>query len=114
VAGFEQVSIPVQKPQEFGELRGAIARVFSPEWVEKFFSVLKRKDLRIRDLESVLAKRVLEQFEPGLGEKGNSAWARYDSLPLSDKGQIREFYLMRLEQVSGPLRHKFSSVYRDN
>ncbi len=114
MAGFEQAAIPVQKTLEFGELRGAIEKVFSPELVEKFLSALKRKNIRIRELEAVLAKRVLEQFEPGLERNGTSAWALYEALPLSDKGQVREHYLMRLEQVSGPLRHKFSDLYRDH
>ena len=114
MAGFEQAAIPVQKPKEFGELRGAMEKAFSPEQVERFLAALKRRDIRIRELETVLAKRVLEQFEPGLEEGGTSAWALYEALPLSDKGQIREYYLMRLEQVSGPLRHKFSGLYRDN
>ena len=112
--GFEQASIPVDKPAEFGELRTAIESAFTPERVEKLLAALKRKDVRIRDWDSVLRKRVLEKVEPRLEQAGSSARELYGALTVSDQGQIREFYLSQLEQVSSPLRHKFHRLYRDS
>jgi uncharacterized ParB-like nuclease family protein len=112
--GFEQAAIPVEKEKEFNELRGAIARVFAPERVEKFLATLKGKGVRIRDLDSVLAKRVLESVDAELKRSGTRAQALYEALTLSDKGQMREFYLGRVEQAPSELRRKFHQVYRDS
>ena len=111
--GFEQAAIAIEKQQEFAELRGAIERVFASGRVEKFFATLKSKGVRIRDFESVLTKRVLESVTPEMKKAKASAWALYDALTVSDKGQMREFYLVQVEQVPSELRHKFHQVYRD-
>ena len=110
--GFERAAIPVEKEKEFAELRGAIEQVFAPARVEKFFAALKSKGVRIRDFETVLAKKVLEAAAPEL--KGLRARALYESLPVSDKGQMREFYLVQVEQAPGELRRKFHRIYRDS
>jgi hypothetical protein len=106
--GFEQAAIKVEKQQEFAGLRGAIEQVFLPEKVEQYFKQLDRKGIRVRDLDAVLAQRVLEGFsEPGL-----NAQQLYQSLTLSDQGQMREFYLSKLEGVDIALRHKFKKLYQ--
>jgi hypothetical protein len=110
--GFERAAIPVEKEKEFAELRGAIEKAFAAGRVEKFLAALKSKSVRVRDFETVLAKRVLESTSPEL--KGFRAQALYQALTLSDKGQMREFYLVQVEQVPGELRHKFHHVYRDS
>ena len=110
--GFERAAIPVEKEKEFAELRGAIEKAFAAGRVENFLAALKSKSVRIRDFETVLAKRVLESASPEL--KGCGAHALYQALTLSDKGQMREFYLVQVEQVPGELRHKFHNVYRDS
>ncbi len=107
--GFEQASIPVEKDKEFSELRGAIEAAFAPERVEKFFAMLKSKGVRIRDFDSVLAKRVLESA----AQLKANPQELYRSLTVSDQGQIREFYLGQVEQVPSELRRKFNVVYRD-
>jgi hypothetical protein len=109
--GFKQAAIPVEKEKEFTALRGVIETVFAPGRVEKFFATLKGKGVRIRDFESVLAKKVLERVAPETAE--TRAQALYEVLTVSDKGQMREFYLGKLEQVPSELRHKFHNVYRD-
>ncbi len=109
--GFEQAAIPVEKQKEFAELRAAIETVFAPGQVGKFFAALKSNNVRIRDFDSVLAKRVLESAATGLKKSG--AQQLYGALPVSDQGQIREFYLVQVEQVPPELRHKFHQVYRD-
>ncbi len=114
IVGFEQAAIPIAKVSEFTALRGAIEKAFAPGRVDKFFAALKSKGVAIRDFDSVLAKRVLESSEAGLKKSRSSAWALYDALTVSDKGQIREFYLVQVEQVPSALRHKFHQVYRDS
>ena len=111
--GFEQAAIPIERQQEFAELRGVVERAFAPERIEKFFSTLKSKGVRIRDFESVLAKRVLESVAAEPKKSKTSAWALYDALSVSDKGQMREFYLGQVEQVPKALRHRFHQLYRD-
>ncbi len=105
---FEQAAIKVEKQQEFGRLRSAIEQAFLPEKVEQYFKQLDRKGIRIRDLDAVLAQRVLEAFS----EPGVNAQQLYESLTLSDQAQMREFYLSKLEAVEVGLRHKFKKLYQ--
>jgi len=108
--GFEQASIPVEKVKEFSELRSAVEQAFAPGRVEKLLGALKSKNVRVRDFESVLAKKILESVA---GQKGLNAQGLYQALTVSDQGQMREFYLVQVEQVPSELRHKFHNVYRD-
>ena len=105
---FEQASIKIEKAQEFSKLQAAIEQAFLPNTVERFLKQLDRKGIRVRDVDAVLAQRVLEQF----AEKGLDAKSLYDSLPVSDQAQIREFYLSKLEGVDVVLRHKFKKLYQ--
>ena len=105
---FEQAAIKVEKAQEFGQLQVAVEQVFLPEKVERFLKQLDRKSIRVRDLDAVLAQRVLEAF----GEAGLNARQLYESLPVSDQAQMREFYLSKLEGVDIGLRHRFKKLYQ--
>jgi hypothetical protein len=105
---FEQATIKVEKAQEFGALQQAIDRAFQSASVEKFLKQLDRKGIRIRDLNVVLAQKVLE----GFAIAGLNAKQLYDALPLSDQAQMREFYLSKLETVEQSLRHKFKKIYQ--
>ncbi len=107
--GFEQATIPVQKEREFQQLRSAIDAVFAPPLAEKFLGRVKSKGLRVRNYEDVLAAGLIEKTYPSLG---TSSKALYESLTVTDQGQMREFYLERLEKVSEELRAKFISIYR--
>ena len=69
---------------------------------------MDRKSVRVRDFDALLAKKVLED---ATGGKLNAAQL-YQSLPLSDQAQIREFYLSKLETVDQSLRHKFKGLYQ--
>ncbi len=111
--GFEQAAIPIQKGKEFGELIGALEKVFAPECVEQFLAAVKSKGVRIRDFPGVLAKGILERFDPELRNSGHSARELYQALAVSDQGQVREFYLMQVEQVPGELRSRYLSIYLD-
>jgi hypothetical protein len=105
---FEQAAIKVQKEQEFSRLRIAVEQAFLPERIERFLRQLDRKGIRIRDLDAVLAKRVME----AVGEPGLNARQLYESLPVSDQALMREFYLSKLESVDTALRHKFKKLYQ--
>ena len=100
---FEQATIAIEKPQEFGSLKAAIERTFAAERVESFLKQLEQRGMRVRKFDAVLAAGLLDDA---------GAKATYEALPVSDQAQIREFYLTRLEAVSAPLRHKFKQVYR--
>ena len=106
--GFEQAAIKVERTQEFARLQAAIEQAFLPDKVEQFLKQLDRKGIRIRNLDAVLAQKVLERF----GEPGWNPQRLYQALPLSDQAQIRELYLSKLEGVESGLRHKFKKLYQ--
>src|SRR3954466_14035289 len=103
---FEQAAIKVEKEQEFARLRAAIQQAFLPDKVEQYFKQLDRKGLRIRDLDAVLAQRVLEGFSAG----PVNAQQPTQSLARSAQAQRRELYLSKLEGVDVALRHKFKKL----
>jgi len=105
---FEQAAIKVEKAQEYARLQGAIEQAFLPDKVEQFLKQLDRKGIRIRNVDAVLAQKVLEKF----GEPGLDAQQVYQALPLSDQAQLRELYLSKLEGVDTALRHKFKKLYQ--
>jgi hypothetical protein len=105
---FEQATIKVEKEKEFGELKGAINRAFAPENVEKYLKKLASGGLRVRDFDSVLAKRVLEQ----VGALSGSAKDLYAALTLTDQAQMKEFYLSKIEEASPELRARFQKLYQ--
>ena len=110
---FEQAAIKVQKEQEFARLQAAVEQAFLPEKVERFLKQLDRKGIRIRDLNAVLAQRVLEAFaESGQSDSRIEAQQLYNALPVSDQALMREFYLSKLEAVATALRHKFKKLYQ--
>jgi hypothetical protein len=110
--GFQQAELPVKDAQRFEELRGRIERVFASDVIEKFLSKLQSKRLRARQFEEILDRGLLDQFDPQFGNLGTTAQQMFTSLPLSDQGQIREFYLTRVEQVDWELRNRFHKVYQ--
>src|SRR5579864_9547998 len=105
---FQQAAIKVEKTQEFARLQTAVELAFLPEKAESFLKQLDRKGIRVRDFDAVLAQRVLES----VGESGLSARQLYETLPVSDQAQMREFYLSKLEGVDVGLRHKFKKLYQ--
>ena len=111
---FEQAAIKVEKAQEFARLQAAVEQAFIPEKAERFLKQLARKGIRVRDFDAVLAQRILEGVvgEAGLGESRVNARQLYESLPVSDQAQMREFYLSKLEGVDVALRHKFKKLYQ--
>ncbi len=106
--GFEQATIPIEKKREFEQLHDAIDRLFTPPLAEKFLGSLKSKGINVRQFDRVLADKLIDRNDKQVG----SAAALYEELTLTDQAQLREFYLERLEKISGELRHKFSTIYR--
>ena len=110
--GFEQALIKVEKETEFEELKAAIQRAFDPARVEKLLRQLRSGGIRVRDWDSVLGKRILEQVDDTLAGSGQTALGLYLLLTVSDQAQMREFYLSRIEMVDAPLRHRFKKLYQ--
>ena len=50
----------------------------------------------------MLSKRVMEHVDENLAKSGQSSKPLYDALTMTDKGQMREFYLTKIEEVSNP------------
>jgi hypothetical protein len=105
---FRQAAIKVEKTQEFAKLQQAVEQAFLTEKAENFLKQLDRKGIRVRDFDAVLAKRVLES----VGALELDGRQLYESLPVSDQAQMREFYLSKLEGVDVALRHKFKKLYQ--
>jgi hypothetical protein len=109
---FQQAQIPVQKTEEFEQLRSAIERAFATATVEKFLKKAQSNGVSLRQFEKVLGRRIFEAVDPVVASARKSAWQLYESLALSDQALIREFYLERIEQVDPKLREKFRKVYQ--
>jgi len=109
---FEKAAIPIEKPREFAELKGAVERVFRPENLQKFLKRLDSKGARIRNFEGVLEKKCIEHVDPALKRAGKTASSIYQTLPVSDQGQMREFYLSKIEDVDPVTRQRFRKLYQ--
>ena len=105
---FEQATIKVEKEKEFEELKAAIRGAFAPENAEKYLKRMASIGLRIRDFDSVLEKRVLEQ----VGALTGSGKDLYAALTLTDQAQMKEFYLSKIEEVGPELRAKYQKLYQ--
>ena len=103
---FEQAGIAVQSA-EFTKLKNMVERALSTD-ADKFLSSVEGSGLLIRQYEEVLNKGLLNKAVSG----AESAKELYGKMPASDQGQLREFYLTRLEQVDTALRHKYKKIYR--
>ena len=106
---FEQATIKVVKEREFGELKGAIERVFGADRIEKYLKALAGRGIRARSLDAILAANVIDLVAES---KTGTGRLLYESLPVSDQGQVREFYLSKVEEVAPALRAKFHKAYQ--
>ncbi|SRR6266705_3253361 len=109
---FEQAVIKVEKEAQFAELKAAIERAFSAESVEKLLKRLDSRGMRIRDFDGVLEQQAIEYVDGALRQAGKTAKGLYQELTVTDQGQMREFYLSKLEQVEEALRHKFRKIFQ--
>ena len=106
-AGFQQAPIAVQNAESFEALKQLIDEALRADAVESFLEKVAKADVPVRRFERVLERRILE------GKKtGPSAWALYQALTISDQGQMREYYLTKVEEIESSLRAKYQNVYR--
>jgi len=110
---FEQATIAIDNQELFDLLKGVYENLFSAE-AETFLKVVKKKGLLIRRYEAVIESGAMEKASRTLRKAGMTARQLYEALPMSDRAQVREFYLVRLEQVDEATRRKFYQVYRLN
>ena len=106
---FEQGLIKVEKEREFGELKAAIERAFMVDRAKKYLKVLEGRKIRVRDMDAVFADDAIDR---ATGDKLGSARSLYESLPVPDQSQVREFYLSKIEEVDSALRAKFHKLYQ--
>jgi hypothetical protein len=109
---FQQAQIPVQKTEDFEQLKAAIERIFGASAVEKYYSRLQSKSVGVREFEKIVSSGVMEMVDSALARSGKTAKELYESLALSDQALMREFYLEKIEQVDPAIRHKYRKVYR--
>ena len=98
---YEQAVLSVVDPETFGTVKAAVESSFSADRVAGFLKSVERAKFRVRDFESVLRKGLL----------GAATAGEYSRLGSSDQGQIREFYLAKLEKVAPELRQRFLKLY---
>src|SRR5262249_50349093 len=108
---YEQAQIPVQKAEAFEQLRAALERIFSSTALEKLYRRMESKGVAAREFEKIVALGLLEKADAKLAGSGNAADQIYQSLPVSDRALMREFYLERLEKVDPNVRLKYRKVY---
>ena len=97
--------------QDYLALKSAVERLLAPAQIEKFLKKLDSKTVRIREWEKVLDKKVIEDLDEQFKKSGKSAKQLYQALAVTDQGQIREFYLTRIEEVDPATRQKFHKLY---
>jgi hypothetical protein len=98
---FEQAVIPIQDEKTFADVRQALDDAFAPARVVGFLRKVSGAKLRVRQFEAVLAHGFL----------GQQTQKSYAALGDADRGQIREQYLRRVEQVAPDVRQKFFRLY---
>ena len=106
---FVQATIAVQSSETFAKLKAAVESALSPANVDAYLKGLSKAGLKVREFERALEKSVLEQANGG--RQGDAA-TLYNQLPVSDQGQMREFYLTRIEQVPSEIRTRHRKVFQ--
>jgi hypothetical protein len=103
---FERAEIAIQSA-EFEKLKKVVSSALS-ESADKFLKSIEGNGLLVRQFEQILDKGLLNKAVSG----AEPAKDLYSKMPASDQGQMREFYLTRLEQVEPALRQKYKKIYR--
>ena len=106
---FEQGVLKVEKEREYGDLKTAIQKAFAVDQAAMFLKVLDGRGIRVRDLKAAFAADAIDRVT---GDKVGTARSLYESLPVSDQAQVREFYLSKIEEVDPALRAKFHKLYQ--
>jgi hypothetical protein len=106
---FEQATIKIDNEQAFGELKAALNKVFAADRVTQYLKKLASQSIRIRDWDAILAAGTIDVIA---ATKLGAAKSIYQSLTVSDQGQMREFYLSKIEEVDQALRARFAKLYQ--
>jgi hypothetical protein len=106
---FSQAPIEVENEAVFVELKAAIENAVNAR-AEDFLHLVWRFGLSIRQFEQLLRERVFEQL-PG-ARPSRPCQELFQELGSSDQGQIREFYLTRIEEIPAELRTRYAKVFR--
>jgi len=101
IALFERPTMTIIDQPTFAAVKQAIEGCYAAANVDNFLKSLERAGLRIRNFEAVLSA----------GKLGKDTAEQYLKLDNADQGQIREFYLAKLEQVELGLRDKYFKLY---
>jgi hypothetical protein len=104
---FEQAGIAVQST-EFEKLKDVINSALSAANINKFMKAVDSNGFLIRQFEEILDRGLLNKAVNG----SPSALELYKNMPASDQGQMREFYLTRIEEVAVDIRKKYQKIYR--
>ena len=111
MSSYQQAIIRIEHEKEYQELKGAIQRAVGPEKMKQFLKRVESSGIRVRDVEAVLSKGLLEKVDESLAKSGKSAQQLYEALTVSDQAQLREFYLSKIEEIEPALRAKFQKLY---
>jgi hypothetical protein len=98
---FVQAVLPIEDEARFATVKSSLETLFSSSNVAGYLKRVQRSGLRVRDFEGLLGRGVL----------GKSMAETYRALCDSDRGQVRELYLLLVEHVPGELRSRFLKVY---
>jgi hypothetical protein len=107
-ARFEQGAIRIENEREFSDLKAAIEKAFTAECVTAFLKLLASRGIGARDLDAVLAADAIDR---AIGGQSGKARTWYSLLPVSDRSQVRELYLSKVEDVDPALRARFHRLY---
>jgi hypothetical protein len=98
---FVQAVLPIENEAQFATVKASLEPLFTSANVAGFLQRVHRARLRVRDFEALLDRGLL----------GAGTAAAYRALGDADRGQARELYLSRVEQVPLELRSRFLKVY---
>ena len=103
---FERAEIAIQSA-EFEKLKKLVNSALTDN-ADKFLKSIESRGILVRQFEDILQRGLLNMAVSGT----EPAKELYDKMPASDQGQLREFYLTRLEEVDPALRKKYMKIYR--
>jgi hypothetical protein len=106
---FEQATIPVQDEQGFQKLKQMMLSALSKQNVERYLKAVQKSGTDLRAFEAQLQRGVWDSF---WGEQGSKPVETYQKLPVSDQGQVREFFLTQIEEVGGDVRRRYQKLFR--
>ena len=104
---FVQPVVKIDKEKEFDELKSLVSRSLAPGEMASFLKRAEKNNVRVRQLEAALKQGIFDGKNPGA-----TALSLYEALTVSDRAQMREFYLSKVEEIEPQLRHKFRKLYQ--